>query len=398
MLVNPKRRSLVAARAALGPGGELYVEHYIPVPGGHARLRRRLEEAGFTDVRCYWPWPWPDRSPPQFWLPLDAPEAISFFLRSRREGRQRPRRRALLGITWRILARLGVLVPLCAVARKPGAERVVRDVEDVVRGQWESLGYGRSPTRLSWVLLTGGLRSINKAVGLVFADSEREPRVAVKFARNDSEEAPLRREATTLQMLEETRPELRGLPKVLFLERRCGRLALGETAVNGLPVVLNRETYSELATQVTSWLVELADERQPQPKALWWPRLVDEPVREFERNFGHLLGAGDVERACSALSELGDLPLVCEHRDCSPWNILLTDGNRPVLLDWESSEPRGLPALDLVYFLTQAAFFVEGALQSGRTREAYAQDAGSRHVHRQDRQKLRSVVLRASRP
>jgi hypothetical protein len=369
VLDEPASRSLRTAAAAVRPGGELYVEQRIPRPGGHARLRRRLERAGLADVRLYWPWPPPDRARPQFWLPLDAPEAIDFFLRSRR----RDGARRLLRPLWRLAARLGLVAPLSAVSRRPGDGESCDSVEDAIRGGWESWGFGPAPRRLSWLLLTGGRRSINKVVGLVFANRERMPRLAVKFARSISEEGPLRREAETLRMLEWARPGLEGVPRMLFLEQRSGRLALGESAVHGRPLLerLNRQTFPALAEQVTAWLAELAGSEVARPPALWWPRLVEDPAQEFERTFADA-SRTEVELARSILSQLGELPPVCEHRDCSPWNVLITDDGRLALLDWESSEPNGLPALDLVYFLTQASFLLEGALDSGHVREAYA--------------------------
>jgi hypothetical protein len=71
------------------------------------------------------------------------------------------------------------------------------------------------------------------------------------------------------------------------------------------------------------------------------------------------------------LATLGDLPLVCEQRDCSPWNVLLDSAGELVILDWESAEPRGLPLLDLVYFLTYLMFFLDGAMESQRFTESY---------------------------
>jgi Phosphotransferase enzyme family len=364
----PTSRSLRAAAAALRPGGEIYLEQRVPRVRGHTRLRARLESAGLEDVRLYWSWPPPDRGRAQFWLPLDAPDAIEFFLRSRpRRGVHR-----LLRSLWRLGTRLGLTAPLAAIARTPGgAPR--EDVERVLRDSWASWGFGTPPARFSWLLLTGGRRSINKVVGLVFAGREQKPHLAVKFARSVSEEAPLRREAETLRMLERDRPGLEGVPRVLFLERRCGRLALGESAVQGQPMLerLSHESFPELAAQVTSWLVELAGAKPARPAALWWSRLVEEPLREFEQTFGEGRGA-ELGRARSLLSRLDELPLVCEHRDCSPWNILVTDQGGLAVLDWESSEPSGLPALDLLYFLTHAAFLLEGALDSGHVREAYA--------------------------
>ena len=79
-----------------------------------------------------------------------------------------------------------------------------------------------------------------------------------------------------------------------------------------------------------------------------------------------------VARARHRLDDLGDLPEACEHRDCSPWNVVLTADGDPGLLDWESAEPHGLPGLDLAYFLANCAFVLDGALESGGTRESYA--------------------------
>jgi hypothetical protein len=222
------------------------------------------------------------------------------------------------------------------------------------------------------VLLTGGRRSINKVVGLGFTDSQGPPQLAVKFARSLSEDEPLEREGATLRLLGEAAVELRGVPEVLFVERRSGRVALGETVVAGQPLLhrLDRDSFATVASQVTSWLVDLARGAVVQPRPAWFERLVEGPVGQFERMFASVLNAEETARGRQILATLNDLPLVCEHRDCSPWNVLY-DGGSVALVDWESSEPRGLPGLDLVYFLTYAALFVEQTMDAGRA-ETYA--------------------------
>ena len=60
-----------------------------------------------------------------------------------------------------------------------------------------------------------------------------------------------------------------------------------------------------------------------------------------------------------------------EQRDCSPWNVLIANVGELVILDWESAEPRGLPLLDLIYFLTYLMFFLDGAMESQRFTESY---------------------------
>jgi hypothetical protein len=156
-----------------------------------------------------------------------------------------------------------------------------------------------------------------------------------------------------------------------------------ETALHGqlLLDVLAPDTFGGLAAGVTGHLILLAGAPPPSPPSEWEERMIREPLAQLERDFGTVIEVDELDAVRSTLSGLGGLPLVFEHRDCSPWNVLLQESGDPALLDWESSEPRGLPGMDLVYFLANAAFVLEGALESGRTQEVYARllDAGSPH-------------------
>lgn len=350
-LVNPSLHEVEAAAAKLVPGGSLYVEWYRPRLGGRTRLTRRLEAAGMEGVTWHWPWPPPGRGP-AFWLPLDSPEALSFFLGPRRRAEQWWRR--LLAAVWPWALRLRLLAPLCAVARKKGG-----------------LGDARAESA-SWILLTGGRRSINKVIGFPFVSPASRPERVVKFARSSDEEAALLHEAKILRLLADSRPRLTGVPRVLFLERRCGRLGLGETALEGEPLLtsLDGRTFDRLGTTVTEWLVALAGESERRPRTAWRRRLVDEPLELFARNYSPVVSTDEVRRARAALATLDDLPLVCEQRDCAPWNVLLA-GDRVSVADWESAEESGLPGLDLAYFLVHAALLVAGVLDRGPVAEHY---------------------------
>jgi len=44
--------------------------------------------------------------------------------------------------------------------------------------------------------------------------------------------------------------------------------------------------------------------------------------------------------------------LVCEHRDLAPENININSEGKIGVMDWEHSKLYGLPALDLIFFLT----------------------------------------------
>lgn len=329
----------------LVPDAELLAHWRLPRPGGARRARRRAEAAGYTDVRVYWAGPLPHRQP-QFWLPIEVEAATDYLLSSRAP---RSATGSILRHLWCTLRSAGLLAPIYVVGRRPGGPD-----ED---------GIPLSPS-CPLLLLTTGHRSINKAVGLAFEPGATQPAKAVKFARVPEAEPGLEREAAVLAQLHEEGPDLAGIPSLVGEGSRNGRLSVVQEAVAGESLLdtLRPENFEATAMRVTRVLIELANGR-PQSSD-WRQRLVAEPLEWFEQHFEPTIG--------SLLDGLGDLPGACEHRDCSPWNVLLTPAGDPVLLDWESAEPAGLPGLDLVYFLANCAFVLDGALESGRTRETYA--------------------------
>jgi glycosyltransferase involved in cell wall biosynthesis len=343
------------------PEAVLLAHWRLPRPGGARRARRRAEAAGYSDVRVYWAGPLPHRLP-QFWLPLESPEAVEYLLATHAP---RSFRGVVLRLLWRLAKGAGLLAPLHVVGRRPG-------------DSGDDLPLSSSAPLL---LLTTGHRSINKAVGLAFDPGVAKPDAAAKFARVSEAEAGLEREASVLRRLGEERPGLAGVPVLLGEGRRDGRLTVVESAVEGRSLldVLTPENFEEVAMKVTRLLIELARGGRREPDPNWRTRLIDQPLDWFELNFAPVLARTQLfphtGKNCirTDLDDLGDLPPTVEHRDCSPWNILLTPSGDPVLLDWESAEPEGLPGMDLVYFLANCAFVLDGALESGRTRETYAE-------------------------
>ena len=347
------------------PKAELLAHWRLPRPGGARRARRRAEAAGYADVRVYWAGPLPHRQP-QFWLPIESDAATDYLLSSRA-----PRSFAgsLLRHLWCTLRSAGLLAPIYVVGRK--------------QSEPEEGEIPLSPS-CPLLLLTTGHRSINKAVGLAFDPAAEQPAKAVKFARVPEAEPGLEREAEVLRLLRGERPDLGGIPRLVGRGTRAGRLAVVQEAVAGASLLdtLRPDNFEQVALRVTGLLVELASAPQRHSDPDWRRRLVDEPLEWFDRHFGPALDdrrlspdTGDKSVHASVatmLDGLGELPSAVEHRDCSPWNVLVTAAGEPVLLDWESAEPQGLPGLDLVYFLANCAFVLDKALESGRTRESYA--------------------------
>lgn len=343
------------------PDAELLAHWRLPRPGGSRRARRRFEVAGFTDVRVYWAGPLPHRLP-QFWLPVESPEAVEYLLGSRSSESLAGR---ALRWAWRLVHRFGLLAPLYVVGRRADGSAA------------EELPL---PPSAQLLLLTTGHRSINKAVGLAFERGEAKPTVAAKFARVPEAEPGLEREAQVLRRLSEERPGLPGVPSLRGVGQRAGRLAVVQDAVEGrsLLELLRPENFAEMAMRVTRVLIDLAETdpaKVPPAGAKVPPRSrvsVDRALDRFGQDFGAAVDPALLDQAKVLLGGLGDVAPAPEHRDCSPWNILITPSGGPVLLDWESAEPDGLAGIDLVYFLANCAFVLDGAIESGSTRESYA--------------------------
>jgi starch synthase (maltosyl-transferring) len=325
----------------------------VPRPGAARRARRRAEAAGFTDVHVYWAGPLPHR-PPNFWLPLDSPEAVRHLLAA---SRQRSLGGRALQVLWRLARAAGLLAPIYVVGRPPGAAA--------------DAGLGQATEPL--LLLTAGHRSINKVVGLSFRPGAEQPDLAIKFARTAEAESGLGREAEALGRLGAEHPGLRAAPGLRGRGERAGRLAVVEEAVVGDPLLdrLDEASFAAHADRVVDLLLQVA-RRGKRPDPTWRERLVEAPLRDLERNFGPALGAEELAALRSRLAGLPDLSAAFEHRDCSPWNILLGPAGTPILLDWESAEPDGLAGLDLIYFIANSIFVLDGALDRGTTRESYA--------------------------
>jgi hypothetical protein len=396
--VNPNRATLRKCWTSLRAGGSCYIEWYSPFAGGPKGVQRRLEAAGFENITCYWPWPMPSFYSPRYWLPLGESGALHHFLLSRPPIRGIIRRVANVGLRalWRASLRFRLTLPICAVAHKPplseqcrspsvnfkssatspmqGASGTGLRLLEMIRGQWEVWGFGATPDHLSALVLTGGHRSVGKIVWLVFGEPNHSPRLAVKMPRVPESVPGLIREATALQSVQALRPGgVQGAPRVLFCHEHAGLFTVGETAITGqlILALLRPDNYRDFALKAADWLADLAGRPAPCPPATWWNRLIEPVLTDFGESFGSVVDPGMLRETQDILRTLGALPLVCEQRDFGPWNVLMTAGGELAVLDWESSEPHGLPALDLIYFLSFLALSLDGPLNPERIRASY---------------------------
>lgn len=88
-------------------------------------------------------------------------------------------------------------------------------------------------------------------------------------------------------------------------------------------------------------------------------RLLEEFVGIYEIGEAH---ERFLAEQVDTVARSGDgLPLVFQHGDPGPWNLLVTPEGKPVFLDWEAAEPDGIPLWDLFHFLRSYGLAVSRA-------------------------------------
>jgi hypothetical protein len=395
--INPDAALLRTAYEALQPGGYLYLESYSRFGFAAEHLRRQLAAAGYSDIQLLAPQPGLRWTSPEHWVPLLAEGAVRYAWQGRTRARQRSVRwrQAARQILWRLSPRLRIASPLCALARRPSPNDDVDEARPAtprrgdpaakgdslcgsslamrVREGWAGWGLGPAPERVSFLLLTGGKRAVNKVVALAFADAEHAPRIAVKLARVPESVSGIEREAATLDVLHRTRAGLRGVPEVVFCEQVDGMPLLGQTVITGrrMSTVLSAATAAALARAATDWQLQLAGTPPKWSPADLRREWIDPVIDDFALHFGSAVDPAMLREALDEVSGLGPLPQVVEQRDFSPWNLLVTAERTLGVLDWESSELRGVPVLDLVYLFAYMSVYLGGGFPSGRYSECY---------------------------
>ena len=361
---EPDAATLIELGQALAPGGTCYTEWH-PRIGGTSSIERALREAGFEDIACYRPWP-ASGTTPVFWVPVGA-QGASAYVRARQRLRGGRVRRLLAESRRRVrdLLRGRLGTPICVLARRAGTPASGELAPSAwLRDGWPRWGLGATPERLSTLLVTGGPRSVSKVVLLAFAEPSPVPLVAVKAPRVNEAADGVRREGDALASLAARRLDgVPGVPRLLVRRQAGGVPLVGESAIVGRPLeaLLTRRSLGPWSRKVTDWLAALAPREPPRPPSHWREAIVEPVLAQFVDVFGGVVDRGLLREGAAIVGALGALTAVPEQRDFGPWNVLVTPAGDIAVLDWESADVDGLPALDLLYYLAYAAFNVDRA-------------------------------------
>lgn len=391
---NPNQATLESAFSTLKPGGNLYAEWTVSRCFKTKTIKERLSRIGFNGIFLYLPKPDPSRSIPTIWIPLEVPGAIEFLVETGYARSSGLKVAARIGyefrrILWRLIPRLFLSFPwllssgseqfsVCSICSKPGPNitdsRVTATsltfLEDYVLT--EDLNQTQE---LSALMLADSMDRANKVILLVYQGRNYTPSFVVKASRTHESAYLLDNESTVLQSIDEKYKNIDGVPKILYANRDNDINVNIQTVIGGaqLSSILNRSNYQGYAELITDWLVNLAMNTKTLLPQDWRTRMVSSLLSDLDSLFGKIVSPDFIHNTNSALVALEIPSLVCEHRDLGPQNIYIDSDSHPGVIDWEYSRLSGIPALDLIFFLTRASMIIHGAPKTITISESYRQ-------------------------
>lgn len=213
-----------------------------------------------------------------------------------------------------------------------------------------------------WGLSARGEYSSRKMLFFLF-DRDQEsggaqPNIIVKMVRDPIFNYRLENEAQSLQLLVEKGIFNREvLPEVIFSGHHAGLAIVGESVIEGVPFRQKSGAtadcpYGKAALQ---WFLELGAATADAQAAT--PSEVGEALGRLLHRFLEIYQPTTEQHDFLAqqIAKLGQsgvpVPLVFQHGDPGPWNMLVTPHGRVAVLDWEAAEAAGMPSWDLFYFM-----------------------------------------------
>jgi Phosphotransferase enzyme family len=375
------REAIDPVAAMLRPGGSLYWE-VSRVRPWRARLtpataRAMLIKAGLQPVEAYWVTSGP--AGPSMHLPLGVDGAVAWYFSIYR-GSSDPLRR-LLGHLLQILSagrgrRLGRLIPTFAVtARRPSGDELepARSATALT-----AAGLPGWPTGADVrpIMLAGGDGPWSRTVLLPFAGDSREPSVVIKIARSSAYAPNILAEQEVLGRLGSTLPaHLRAsIPEPLGGARVLGQAASVESYRPGRSIRARSTIFgASRATQradlerAAGWLRAFHEATAAPPASLDSGAL---DLARLGERFARAFGREEPEERMFRRLDAGVrgsldpiLPVVIEHRDFGPWNVLVDADGTISVIDWEVSG-QGPPLVDLVYFVAHWCWLVTRAVST----------------------------------
>ena len=386
---DPNDDDISYAMSVLKPGGACLLEWTTGVFYTSNSIEARLKNAGFIIVDHFIPKPNPEKQMPKILIPFRYKGALRYVFNHGYSKNESILwrigfilRRALWSVAPGIFMNIPSLVgsslgelKIYIMAWKPNSGKNKGDTRSLKEKLLDMKVLAKrndnaKVDELGILIISTGQHMLNKVILAVFNDVSSAPLYVIKIPRIKTSELSLRNEARTLNVLNSSSNAINGIPKILFSNEELGYYAVGETAIDGesLGDKLNLGNSEVLAKKVTEWLSELALKTAVTMNEKWREEYLQCISEEFKSYVSHF----DKEHSIEKIFENLEIPgLVCEHRDCAPWNIFISSDEDIRMFDWESSRLHGIPGLDLIYFFTYLSIYLHDAWSTDKALQCY---------------------------
>ncbi|MCX6049058.1 MAG: phosphotransferase [Chloroflexi bacterium] len=235
---------------------------------------------------------------------------------------------------------------------------------------------GLSLENFRWGLAAPGAYSSRKLLFFLFdrdqTTPDAPPTYIVKMVRHPMFNARLENEYQALTALWQQGIGQPGtLPQAVFGGHHAGLALVGETIIEGTPFRQRTKGTADCpyAQAALTWLTDLGA-ASADPTATT-PQQTAEQLGGLLTRFTEIYNVAPAHRTFLAeqMATLANsstaMPLVFQHGDPGPWNVMATATGRIAFLDWEAFEAKGVPLWDLFYFLRS---YCVGAARTQGTR------------------------------
>jgi len=298
-------------------------------------------------------------------VPLGRRHISSFFFRTALHGKTRKKR--LLSHIGRLASNLGLIEQLIrdrATIIAVGQDASLRDAPPRYLREVASQS-GMDLAQFDIGFSARGLYDSNKVIFFLFDKTGGEPQIVAKATRIALFNDRLEQEWSALKQVETLKLAPAGTyPKPLFFGYQGGLVILGQEAMKGDPFRIATTTRADcpVVADAIDWITQLginsADPSHASSASVsdallklfdTFKNIYDFPAEHTDYLRRQIVGISESEH---------DFPVVFSHGDAGVWNVTVESGGRSQFLDWEASDPKGMPLWDLFYFINSVSGWV----------------------------------------
>jgi aminoglycoside phosphotransferase (APT) family kinase protein/SAM-dependent methyltransferase len=310
--------------------------------------------------------------------PLDDLRAIGFLerrfqrrLHLRRLLRRPGRELARYSAVSRVVQRRGTLFGRPGEKLPSGPPRYLRDL---------AAAAGVHIDESRWALAAPGEYPSQKVLVFLFAADGDAPQFVVKITRDASLNPRLENEWRALTMLRDGGIGADDtLPRPRFFGLHAGLAVLGESAIDGERFRERTHATADCpyARAAVDWLLDLGTATVSRAREDARGALSELEARFQRFKEIYRLEADEENFLAARVSALArsnnGFPLVFQHGDPGPWNLLITTDGKPAFVDWEAAEPHGIPLWDLFHFMRSYGLRVSRATGTREPLQSFAE-------------------------